>query len=251
MFMALMWNEWRRQRRALIMLGVVNLMVWIILFSTILMNINIHISAYYSLVVLFLEAINVYVITTEIFAGEFRDKTVVILNTLPVSPWRIYWGKFAYTFGMVIVSYGVNWLLLLGWLELAGDQKIVLPVFLVIGSLILILHAAVFFTSLTFPRSHSGIGALLLWPLPAMLLFPAVVPLCIIVSDLTMINQNVKFVEIGIMIDLALLWLMLVMFGWYLWSRRRMLGKSLLKPLLIGMVALLTIPSLINASNSE
>ena len=233
MIKALIWSEWRRQRWAVAVLAIVTVGLWSVFFSLMKMSGN-FIFGMAHFFMLFFPFVAGYALTSDVFASEFKHKTVSFLGGLPVSSSRIYWCKYCYTLLTVLLACCLNYAIFDLWFRLNEGQASLRGeaerLFFVLELAVLV-HVIVFFASLLRPRAFSGVAAILLLPVLLAVLAPAVVlPALWLGGNWTPADFN------PLTVCFSLFWLILMLFGWYLWTKRLAVGLSITKPLVVAAI---------------
>ena len=236
MIKALIWSEWRRQRWAVAVLAIVTVGLW----STTMVLEYFNTPGLECVVIpvfLFFPAISGYTLTSDVFAGEFSHKTTPFLWGLPVRSSKVYWCKYLYTLATVLLANTVNSGLAYLVPKISkrffhGHESRLVYLIIILTVLI---HIIVFFASLVKQRANGGIVAIILLPLALLGLIPAAV------LPGLWFNSSPWSILGSAYILAAVLWLLLLLFGWYLWSKRLAVGLSIFKPIIIAGTLTLTL----------
>ena len=237
----LIWNEWRRQRKTF----------FILFGTTVVFYALIALLRYFNL---FLKEIDVItgaliigfpvlyaVVINDSFAVEFANKSNSFLLGLPISKTKIYSIKYLSSVLLFLAISTIGSLLVYTY---SFFGKVSFKAFFLATSVQLsiwiLVHAAVFFCNLINRNNKNGIIMLLVLPVLLIILAPGIFSV-----NMFFFTTDAYWLTTSTISTIIILYLILLMSGWYLWNTRISKDLRCLKPILKTLGLMVTAPVLL------
>ncbi len=237
-YQALIWNEWRQMRGNVMALAGVTVLLWLLM----LLGCNDKTFVEYiemgALALVIGLPLLYSAVLADSFAREFGQKTDSFLLELPVSSTKIFFCKYFANLAAYLVLVLLEVLLMSRFcFRVKHIDSMMVIVFIIFTTAWILVHAIVFLSSLIGKKAGNGIVAIIILPLPYLLLFSGTMTV-----TMFFINDNYNWIIFSHLFSLFLLCGFCVWFGWYLWSCRIVRGKRVLKPVIVALSYMLIVP---------
>ncbi|MFA6478568.1 MAG: hypothetical protein WCV67_09640 [Victivallaceae bacterium] len=239
-YQALIWNEWRQMRNSAMTLGGVTVLLWLLMLA----GCSDKAFVEYIEMGAFALAIGLpflyCIVLADSFAREFDQKTDSFLLELPVSPSKIFFCKYFANLAvfLVLVALEVELMRLTPGRHFDGlhfEDGIMASVTLVL--IWILAHAMVFLTSVLGKKTGNGIVAIIILPLPVMLLLPGTMAATMFFA----VDETTWYATVTLLTLLAL-YGSCIGLSWYLWTCRISRGRKIFKPIATAFCLLLVLP---------
>ena len=239
-YQALIWSEWRQMRGNVIALGSVTVLLWLLMLAV---CVDKTFAGYVEMMALPL-AIGLpllySIVLADSFAREFSQKTDSFLLELPVSPTKIFFCKYLANLAvfLVLIILEVQLMRLIPGRHF--DELHFVDAIMASGTVVLIwilAHAMVFLTSLLGKKTGNGIVAIILLPLPLILLLPGTMA-----ATMFFVYDETIWSAAIVLLTLLVLYGSCIGLSWDLWSCRISRGLKIIKPVIMAFSLLLALP---------
>ncbi|MHB9139194.1 MAG: hypothetical protein ACYC4Q_07310, partial [Victivallaceae bacterium] len=237
-YQALIWNEWRQMRGSVMALAGVTVLLWVLLLigccdkkmveyaKMIAAGLAVGMPLLYSLAL------------ADSFARESSQKTDSFLLEMPVTPTKIFFCKYCANLAVFLaLSFSAAFIMLKIIMTQAISEYFVnnFPAEYYFLSMVLLLwllfHGTVFLTSIISRKVGNGIVALITIAALWLLLLPGTMTLSMIFIR----NERAYSIMGILMFPFMILYVYCLALSWYLWTRRIVYGKKILKPVLVAL----------------
>ena len=239
-YQALIWNEWRQIRGSVMVLAGVTVLLWLMMLAACLDKTFVSYVEMSAIALAIGLPLLYSIVLADSFAREFSQKTDSFLLEMPVSPTKIFFCKYLANLAafLVLVILEAQLMLRLGSRLTnefqRGDSMIVL---MSVAAIWVLAHAMVFMTSLLGRKSGSGIVAIIILPLPVILLLPGTMA-----ATMFFINDDLTWAASFLLFTPIILYGVAIGLGWYLWTRRISRGLKIFKPVAMAFCILFMLP---------
>jgi len=243
----LIWSEWRRQRKTVLLLVASTVLLWLFMTSMVLLKTFVK-EIEMTAVALVIGLPFLYCIALGgSFANEFSDKSKSFLLGLPVSKTKIYFAKYLSNILIFLLISIASSLLIYTLTGLTPGKTFfddlgiwTCPTAIIALLIVWILsHTTVFLYNLISRSTSSGIIALLTLPIIFVIVSFAT-------SSVTMFcfSNDQTWVIVYTLLSSIIIYLFMIGLGWYLWNKRISQDLKCLKPVSIAVIILFIVPAL-------
>ena len=244
-YQALIWNEWRQMRGNVIALAGVTVLLWLLLLAA---SFNKTLAEYVEMVATALTIglpLLYSIVLADSFAREFSQKTNSFLLELPVTPTKIFFCKYLANLGAFLVLVILEAQLMARLTCLTPGKHYtdgIKPEDWLIGlaaiaTIWILAHAMVFLASLLGKKPGNGIVAIIVLPLPVILLLPGAMT-----ATMFLFKDDQYWIISSLLFSLFFLYGFCVWLGWYLWSSRIACGCKIWKLVTASLITMFIIP---------
>ena len=238
-YQALIWNEWRQMRGNVIALAGVTVLLWLVLLAG---SADKTFAGYVEMMALPL-AIGLpllySIVLADSFAREFSQKTDNFLLELPAGTTKIFFCKYLANLAVYLVLIVLKVQLMrlipgrLAELHFEDAVMAAATVFIIW----ILAHAMVFLASLLGRKTGNGIVAIIILPLPVILLLPGTMA-----ANMFFVYDETIWSAATLLLTLLVLYGFCIGLSWYLWSCRISRGLKIIKPAIMAFSLLLLLP---------
>ncbi|MEI8244418.1 MAG: hypothetical protein WCI51_01230 [Lentisphaerota bacterium] len=239
-YQALIWNEWRQMRGNVIALAGVTVLLWLLMLAVCVDN---TFAGYVEMMALPLAVglpLLYSIVLADSFAREFSQKTDSFLLELPASATKIFFCKYFANLAvfLALVILEIQLMRLIPgrhFDELHFEDGIMAAAIVVL--IWILAHAMVFLTSLLGRKTGNGIVAIIILPLPVILLLPGTMA-----ATMFFVYDETIWSAATVLLTLLVLYGSCIGLSWRLWSCRISRGLKIIKPAIMAFSLLLALP---------
>ena len=239
-YQALIWNEWRQMRGNVIALAGVTVLLWLLLLAG---SADKTFAGYVEMMALPLAVglpLLYSIVLADSFAREFSQKTDSFLLELPAGTTKIFFCKYLANLAvyLILIVLEVQLMRLIPrrhFDELHFEDGIMAAAIVVL--IWILAHAMVFLTSLLGRKTGNGIVAIIILPLPVILLLPGTMA-----ATMFFVYDETIWIAATVLLTLLVLYGFCIGLSWRLWSCRISRGLKIIKPVIMAFSLLLALP---------
>ena len=238
---SLLWNEWRQKRTTIIFLSLLTIVLWGGIFLLFKLKVKDDIISMLLTGTLIGLPVLYCVILGNSPAMEFERKTAPFLQGLPIPPGTIYWAKYLFSllstillcaFLGVLFEYSIGMQECLDIMQVKyADTGYCFPFAL------LLMHSCIFFCSVASHSSANNVAGLLLFPVLPTISMPAMAPVFVFTETADLLGAMTFLLVISMVY-----FVILIMTGYFLYTKRIMRGLPVVKPLIYLTAAVILLP---------
>lgn len=239
-YQALIWNEWRQMRGNVMALAGVTVMLWLLMLAVCMDK---TFAGYIEMMALPLAVglpLLYSIVLADSFAREFSQRTENFLLEMPASTTKIFFCKYFANLAVYLVLIVLEIQLMRltpgkHFDELHFEDGVIAAAIVVL--IWILAHATVFMASLLGKKTGNGIVAIIILPLPVMLLLPGTMA-----ATMFFVNDERAWYAANVLLTLLVLYGSCIGLSWYLWACRISRGLKIIKPVIKAFILLLALP---------